>query len=988
MPFSPAYDRLNPEQKLAVDTVEGPVMVIAGPGTGKTQVLAVRVANILKKTQVKPSNILCLTFSNAGAVAMRERLRTLIGPDAYGVTIDTVHGFCDRLIRRAPLAFSEWADLSPLSDIDRVRMMERLIDQVSHTSALVHPKNPYDRVGDILSRISDCKREGKTMADLKKVAEIYDAEMSEKSRAGTKADQKNRLQARKFRDFIDLFKRYEEERTAEGRYDYDDMILTVLAVLREDSELLASLHERYQYVLIDEAQDLNGAQWDVITMLTTFESVSHEPNVFVVGDDDQAIYRFQGANTAHMLAFRARFPEAPVIMLVRNYRSTQHILDAAGRLIARSEGRLVGAIEGLSKDLVATTKEKGSEPLLLRPPSDTAEPWMLADYIDARLKQGIAPEEIAVLVQTNRELKPIYDVLRTREIPVVLFGKADLMTHPLTMQIVTMLRFVFSEQDSRLFHALGCAVFHCHPADLGRLQALARSEKVRAMDLLLKLPNGNDVFLHPDRLIAARDILLHLRKEAESRTVLETVEYLIRVTGMVTDSLDPLDIATVDAFFTFVRSRSLATPGLHLSQFLSELEFYASEDYPQVRLTYQLPHLVTSGVQLMTAHQSKGLEFHTVFLLGFREGHWDERTAHSGLSVPEELLFGWQPETKRAEKHQDERRVAYVAMTRAKRELYFVCPREFSVGERIRSVSPSAFFAEAGPLPEENVELLKPEESSLLLHNVVRDLDAEFSAYITEKLRDFALSPSALTAFLRSPKEFLYHHLLGLPEEITPASLRALGYGNAVHWALKKWAEARRKGESLTDAELLKECQWYLEERTILSETERRDLLSEAVLSLPRFIEARLRDTTTFLHAVEQDFRVTLGDIHLRGKIDRIDRLTDTSSIAIVYDYKTGRPKAPGAIRGGLEAGTVSWSESGEYFRQLAFYAVLLEHAEPLLQPQSFVLEFVGERDEEPITREFQILPEEKNDLLKLIRAVWDKIQAQDFSPLDRSASL
>ena len=274
--FDTEFARLNPEQKLAVETVEGPVMVVAGPGTGKTQVLAMRVANILKKTHAKPSNILCLTFSTAGTTAMRERLRHLIGADAYGVTVSNVHAFCDGVISRNPSVFSEWAAMKSISDLEKYKAMQHLIDQVSASSVLINPKNPYERTPAILGRISDCKREGKTLAELLKVADEYDEIMAGKSKPTTKAHQKNLQQARKFRDFIELFRRYQEYLKEAGLYDYDDMILTVLKALREEDWLLASLQERYQYILVDEAQDLNGAQWQDVFIRLVFSSVHDE----------------------------------------------------------------------------------------------------------------------------------------------------------------------------------------------------------------------------------------------------------------------------------------------------------------------------------------------------------------------------------------------------------------------------------------------------------------------------------------------------------------------------------------------------------------------------------------------------------------------------------------------------------------------------------------------------------------------------------------
>lgn len=970
--FTEEYGRLNDAQRRAVDTIEGPVMVIAGPGTGKTQVLSLRVANILKRTQANPGNILCLTFSNAGATAMRDRLRKLIGGDAYAVAVHTVHGFCDAIISRNPTVFSEWSMRKSISDIQKYTLMQKIIDHVSASSALINAKNPYERIPAILGRISDCKREGKTYADLCKASDAYARIMEEKSKEGTKQHTKNLLQARKFRDFVDLCGRYAGFLEEKNFYDYDDMILVVLKALSEEEWLLSSLQERYQYILVDEAQDLNGAQWGVIERLTTYNAVPHEPNFFLVGDDDQAIYRFQGANLEHMIAFRERFPQAPVLVLTVNYRSTQTIVDAAGRLIAHNEERLIGRMPELKKDLKAWTEEKGVDPVLLRPASDAAEPWLIADIAEERIKGGVAAEEIAVLVQTNAELRPIYDVLRARGIPVILQGKADLFAHPVVRQALLILQSMEKLNDDAFQHAIACPCFGCHPADIARMVSRARESKKKFHDVALGLEQSDLPLSNVQALIAARDTLEDLRLRLESRSVLESLEHLLRASGISASAAeaDPLDLAVIEAFFQYVKQRCLETPSLHLRDFLHDLRFYADEQYGQIRLSYQLPHLVTSGVQLLTAHQSKGLEFHTVILSGFRDGHWDQRRHPSQLSIPEDLLFGWDSEQKTFEKHQDERRVAFVAMTRAKREMIMLCPKEFSVGERVRAISPSAFFAEAGPLPESDGVLKDPERSSLLLFTPVHHHDAEMEAYIREKLETFALSPTSLSAFLEDPEEFKRVHILNQPQAFTEGALRAMGYGSAVHWALRKWAEAVSTGYPLTLERFMDQFAWHLREKNILTDLQRSDLLAHAKESLPFYFTQRLQWDKPVIHALEREYRAMMEGIPIKGKIDRIDRISEQSSDALIIDYKTGRPQAPGEIR------------AGDYFRQLVFYALLIEQAEPMLVPQSFSLEFIGERGDEPISRHFTITQQEKNELKKLIRQVWTKIQALDFTPL------
>lgn len=989
--FALEYAKLNPDQRKAVETIEGPVLCIAGPGTGKTQVVAMRVANILNRTQMRPGNILCLTFSNSGATAMRERLRSLIGADAYGVRVSTIHSFAQSIIEDNAFLFDEWSAREQISDLLKVQEMNTIIDQISSQSALINPKDPYGKTQDILARISEAKREGKTTEDLLRAADEYDRAMEAKSKPGTKVYEKNLLAARKFRDFVGLFERYQSMLERTGRYDYDDSILHVIRALKEEDWLLASLQERFQYVLVDEYQDTNGAQSTLIELLTTYESVSHDPNLFIVGDDDQAIYRFQGANLENMLAFHKRFPQAPVIPLTISYRSTQEILNAAQSLIAHNTERLVGRIPGLEKVLTAATKEEGSEPQLLRSASDTAEPWLIADLVEERIGKGIHPEEIAILTQQNSELFPIFEVLRARGIPVLLSGKDDLLLHPLVLQAMTILEAIEKPHvDSRLAGALGCSCFGLEPADLGRLHGQSRERKIHLIDLLLSLPPQSDLpLVDRTNIERVRDLLLDLHQKIPSRTALETVEHVLRGCHLIPEpqahaalSIDPRDVAAVEAFFSFVRSQCLERRSCSFDALLSDLRTYRDPTFGQVRLTYEIPHLTRSGVRLMTAHQSKGLEFHTVILSNFRDGHWDRKIRRSGISVPEDLVFGWGKEQKDFEKNQDERRIAFVAATRAKRELLMICPCLMSIGEKSRAIAPSGFFAEMGPLPEADAELRHPESASLLLRpKPVLPSDA-LKGYIEERLQTFMLSATALNRFLRNPSEFLLVDLLNQPEHFSEASVRRLAYGSAVHWALRQWATAHKEGRSFSVQQMLDAFEWYLRERTILTDRQREDLLSLSKDALPRYVQQRLQESAPFLHAIEHDYRAHLGDVPLKGKIDRIDRLSADSAVATVIDYKAGAGKTESEIRGGLEPGRVSHTEQGSHFRQLAFYAVLLEQAEPLLTPREFVLEYIGERGEHPVTRSFVVDDREREDMKKLIRSVWAKIVAQDFTPI------
>ncbi len=978
--FEERFAMLNDGQKRAVETIEGPVMVVAGPGTGKTEVVALRVANILRRTHARPSNILCLTFSVSGATAMRERLRALMGADAYGVTIRNFHGFCADLIAENPSVFDAWSAMELISDVEKYRIVNTIIDQLSPHLELVNPKMPHARTKDILSRISDLKREGVTDRErLLAVADEYEQNLAGKSKEGTKAHERNLLTAKKFRDFLQIFFLYEEKLRASQRYDFDDMILYSIEALESEDWLLAGLQERYQYMLVDEFQDTNGAQYRLVDLLTCARTPEDAPNLFVVGDDDQAIYRFQGANLKNILSFHERFPHAPVIPLTVSYRCTQQVLNAAESLIAQNSERLVGRIPGLQKDLTAGRQKEGPLPKLLFAPSDASEPWVIADLLEERMRAGVPPEEIAVFCQTNAEVLDLYEVFAARGIPVSVSGKADILAHPFVTQAIAILRAAENPKtDSTLSTALACECFGCHAADLSRISLKAREEKTNMVGILLALDTHGEEWIQLARrreLLAARDVLLDLHEKVRTRTVTETMEALLKQSGLLAlargdgegKDFDAVKFSALQEFFNWVKGRAFENQTFTLESLLSDLSFYDNPDYPDLKLTFNIPHLVERGVALMTAHQSKGLEFDTVILSNFREGHWDKRRNPSSLSIPEDLLFGWEKEQRSYERNQDERRLAFVAMTRAKRELLFICPKDLTTGDKTRSVSPSGFFAEAGKLPEEIRELKDPKKAALLLYEPVRDLDAEMRAFLLERLKDYALSVTALNHFLEDPKMFLELDLLQTPQ----AKESSLVYGNAVHDALKKWGLSILGGAPLSAEAFLSAFRTYMETREILTDKERARLLKAGEVALPRYYRERISGERPLVHKVEYSVATRFEDIPLKGKIDRIDLLAPDSSNVAVIDYKTGRPKTEGEIR-----------SDGDYFRQLVFYALLLEEKGSLLNAQQFILDFIGEQGEHPVLRPFVISAEELKELKEIIRAAWRKITALDFTRL------
>jgi DNA helicase-2/ATP-dependent DNA helicase PcrA len=368
--FKKELDRLNPAQRAAVEKIDGPVMVLAGPGTGKTHLLAARIGNVLSETDTGAHNILCLTFTEAGVKAMRERLLKFIGPEAHRVGIYTFHGFCSNLIQQNLQYFGK-PDLEPLGELEQIRIIRSLLDGLEQDTPLRQGyHDPYFYEPHLKHLFSAIKAENWELDDMEQKIGKYIAELpthpdfvyKRKSGPNKKGDPKQGqvdeeiLRMRRLRAAADLFPAYQDALRKERRYDYGDMIGWVLRAFNDFPSLLRAYQERYQYVLVDEFQDTNGAQDAIVRSLVDYWE---KPNIFIVGDDDQAIYEFQGARLRSMTDFFKRYDDVKLVTLTENYRSRQEILNVASTLIAKNELRIGNKLPELAveKKLVASNPD-------------------------------------------------------------------------------------------------------------------------------------------------------------------------------------------------------------------------------------------------------------------------------------------------------------------------------------------------------------------------------------------------------------------------------------------------------------------------------------------------------------------------------------------------------------------------------------------------------------------------------------------------------
>lgn len=977
--FTKRFSELNDEQKLAVEAIEGPVMVVAGPGTGKTEVLGMRAANILKKTQMRPSNILCLTYTTSGTKEMRERLRSIIGSDAYGISVDTIHGFCNDIILRHPHLFVDFRVQEQISAIEQLSVVRKAIKALGQASTLYNPVAEQDRAADVISRITEMKREGISPAELKKHVKKY-AEEIKKTPTGRDRDltsatyKKDVRRVEQFKEFISVYEEYIKSLLESHRYDYEDMILVTLEALRENDLLLALLQERYQYILVDEFQDLNGSQNSLLDLLTSFVHTDQAPNIFVVGDDDQAIFRFQGANIGNMQSFIKRFPDTAVITLTKNYRSTQPILDAAAKVIAVNEERLAGVIEGVEKNLVSAKKKSGAKPQFLRYPDTGTEYAGIVELLHEAKEQEIAWNEMAVICRRNAEVLEISEVLTSADIPAVVVAKQDLVQHPQVLEAISLLRAIAEPTtSSALSAALALPCFGCKPGDLGRLWMDFRTgnregEKLSLHEFILKAKSL------PKEVQQAHEFITKMHHEMPNKTLTAVVAEVLVESNLLPDAedteADPRGIAGLHAFFEYIKNRCYETKTYALRGLLHDIDQYLSE--PKLKLEYELPHLVQDGVQIMTAHGAKGLEFDLVIMANTWYGNWGDRRNNSSLALPDHLIMGIDSEVEKRAGQEDERRLFFVAMTRARKQLFLTFPEMYRTKEKMQDAQVCSFVAEAGEAVVETViggkDVPVPIET---LRKPPLLIDAAFHAFLEEQLEDYELSVTAMNVFLdkdNGPQKFLWEQLLQRPSDKKPA----MAFGTAVHSALEDRNLAWQEGKEFSVELLLSAFQKHLE-KEILTEEQREQYLREGSEIVRKYGDQTSTGIPMVLSA-ERIFHAHIDDVPIKGKVDRIDLFEPNGSKCRILDYKTGRTcRTEDAVR-----------KKDGLFRQLVFYKILCDNDPKFIHKATlFTLDFLGNKDESRKEISIEIAEAEAKEVKELVKRVWVKILNLDFTKLE-----
>lgn len=1005
--FNKEYNNLNAAQKMAVDNIEGPVMVIAGPGTGKTQILASRIGKILLETDAYPENILCLTFTDAGVVAMRKRLLKFIGPDAYKINIYTYHAFCNDIIQENLLLFEKSA-LDPISDLEKIELYKNLIDTLPKNHPLKRYRGDvYFEIENLQSLFSNMKKEGWTPDYLYQRIDDYVKTLPENKDYIYQITRKGQFEKGEFKPgyydeiermeklkaAINEFPRFQKMMRDRGRYDFEDMINWVIKAFEENKNLLATYQEKYHYLLVDEYQDTSGTQNKLIQLLINFWD---KPNIFVVGDDDQSIFRFQGANVENMLHFANQYQNDLLkIVLTNNYRSTQPILNTSKVLIAKNDDRLIKKIEGLSKDLIASKEEikhHTQSPFLLEYDTERNEMIGTVKKVQELLENKVPPGNIGIIYRENKYGEEIARYFNLLNIPVYTKRNVNAFDLPLTKKLFSILRYLEAEHyipysgDELLFEILHFDWFNIAPIEIAKISIEVANRKFKEnktsiRELLIEKRNNppKDLFASPlnQQLAAASHVIEKLIGETANQTLQGLFDLIIREAGVLkaimqgTEKHWELEILTT--LFDFIKDETHRNPNIQIHELVGLINLMQEEKIP-------IPLVKISGsekgINLMTAHGSKGLEFEYIFIVGANASIWEKkRPGNKGFKLPPNIFST----TSKESDLQELRRLFYVAITRAETHLYISYSKFSNNGKELE---PSMFLAEI------NEEMALDTEIVVLDNEVVWEFTAlGFSKgmapeinkmeedIITPILDKFVMNVTALNSYLKCPLGFYFNNFIRIPSAKNEAS----EFGSAVHYSLQVFFDKMIRDdhkqfpskEALIDA-----FKWYMErqkEGFSKEQFSRRLEYGQEVLS--NYYDTYIH-TFNKIVLIEYPIKnVLINNIPLKGKLDKLE--FDGTSVNVV-DYKSGDPE-----KGLKKTNSPNQKDlnGGDYWRQAVFYKILVDNK----QDKNWVaisteFDFV-EPDSKKKYKKHKIVvtPQDIEMVTQQINTVWEKIQKRDF---------
>ena len=948
---------LNKEQVEAVTHKEGPLLIVAGAGTGKTTVITCRLAYLIDQDLAKPNEILAVTFTDKTAQEMEERVDKLLPYGYLDLWVSTFHSFCQRILREHGLDIGIPTNFKVLDQTTAWLLVRKNLERF-HLDYYQPLGNPTKFIHALIEHFARCKDQGIYPEDYLD----YYSKLTKK----VNLSEEDKAELERIKEVAQSYQIYQQILLDNNFLDFGDLINYCLKLFKARPKILQQYRNQFKYILVDEFQDTNWAQYELVKLLA-------EPrrNITVTGDDDQAIYRWRGASFNNVIRFKEDFPEAKEVVLVKNYRSCQNILDLAYKFIqlnnpnrleyqlnqdknlleeAAKKGINLKTFKKISKRLLAQTDETGLiEYLHFR--SQEEEVRGVIDKIEQLLEEGKAQSlsDFAILVRSNDAAKPFENELERRNLPYQFLASKGLYSQPIILDIISYFKLLDNYHESpAVFRILSSPVVNLPSEDIVKLVDFAKRKTLSLYEALVRHSDIQDL---QEKTRMKIDSFLKMLKEhtklAQTQNTSTVFLRFLNNSGYLkylVKNNKTKEIKFLNQFYKKIKQFEETQLELRVSAFLEilNMEIESGE-------AGSLEFDIEAGpdmVKIMTIHSAKGLEFPFVFLVNLVDKRFPTIERRDPIEIPKDLMRDIVPS---GDVHlQEERRLFYVGMTRAKKGLFFTSADDYG---GIKPKKPSRFLYEL-----EIVEDKKPIEQKVLFEIP--------KFYTPSKKIKLPLPPyfsyTQLAAFEKCPLQYKFAFILKIPR----AGSATLSFGKTMHNTLFKFVKESLINDKLSLKDLLKiyDEEWI--DEWYESKTQKEKYYQLGKDSLKIFLEnfRRKKPKVKLLEgkpALELNFNFKLKDYTIKGQIDRIDELKEKE--VEIIDYKTGKARE---------------KLSKEDKEQLLIYQIAAEKVLNLV-PKRLTYYYLDEGREVSFEPSLQ----EKEDFKERLLQSIEKIKKSDFEP-------
>ncbi len=868
---------LNPQQLNAITYGKGPLLIIAGAGTGKTTVITERIKFLLVDQNIEPSSVLALTFTDKAAYEMQERLDILLPYGYTNLWIHTFHSFCDRILRDEAHSIGLDTGYKLISQSESLLLLKKNVFDLG--LKIFRPLgNPTKFLDGLLKHFSRLKDE-----DISPIQYIEWAKKNASNHLLTQ-EEEDKDDVEQYLELASAYKKYEELKIRESSMDFSDLISNTLLLFRTRPGILKKYQNQFKYIFVDEFQDTNYAQNELAILLA-----GKDKNITVVADDDQSIYRFRGAAVSNVLQFKNNFPDAKIITLTDNYRSTQTILDSSYELIQHNNPNRLEAVEHIDKKLVSHSKSPNKKIEFIHSVKAEDEAESIAEVISKLGKDIYDYKDIAILVRANDHAQMVTTALQRKGIPYQFLGPGYLFQQEEIKNLIAYLTILTNLSDSvSLFRVLSMDIFDIPAIELNFLLNFAKKKNLTLFEAL-SFPD--QPFLKPEtqeKIKAFREMVeRHLNRSKKDSG--GQIVYYFLIDSKLYESLQKTEtlkqerqVQNIAKFFERVKNFEMERQDANIFTLVEWLNLMMSTgDSPSAA---EIDTQDKNAVNILTVHSSKGLEFKVVFLVNLVSDRFPSRERAEKIPLPAGIIK--EKLIENIDFHlQEERRLFYVGMTRAKEVLYFTASDYYGTGKRIKKLSP--FIYEAIPNLIEEKEIKKSAQQ-LSLDDIISGYEkSEEKEENKHPLKLSYITFSNLQMFDICPLHYKAKAIFNIP---TPTAA-VQSYGISIHNTLYRFYRLAQDGPIPTLDTLMEtyKKEWISEGYVNKKHEEER--YAQGVKMLEEFYKTQFDPAVKPL-ALELPFSFILKNgVKVFGKIDRVD--SKSGGIEII-DYKTGEdnPKA------------------------------------------------------------------------------------------------